>query len=89
MDLGVPGRPCGQVAVSAADIMRPAPAPHRAREAAPARKAGGLRWFRLVVRAHSEGLDALFANELEKLLMSETFVEVFANEAATVYRRAG
>ena len=31
----------------------------------------------------------LFRNELEKLLLSEVFVEVFANDAATVYRRAG
>ena len=46
-----PGQPVGQVAVSAAGIMRPAPTPHRAREPAPARKGGGVRWFRLVVFA--------------------------------------
>jgi hypothetical protein len=31
--------------------MQPTPTPNRAREAARARKAGGLRWFRLVVFA--------------------------------------
>lgn len=41
----------------------------------------------LVVRVHLRELDELFRDELEKLLRSETFVEVLANGAATVYRR--
>jgi hypothetical protein len=45
------GRPAGQVTMSAAEILPPAPAPDRAREAAPARKGGGVHWFRLVVIA--------------------------------------
>jgi hypothetical protein len=44
-----PNQPFGQVAVSAADIVQPAPTPNRAREAALTRKGAGLRWFRLVV----------------------------------------
>ena len=44
-----PNQPFGQVAVSAADIMQPAPTPNQVHDPASARKGGGVRWFRLLL----------------------------------------